>query len=79
MDKPPTLEYKRAPCPQCGARTYRQAETRCRPTRDMTDEYTCPGDDGHEWPDGYLRQPTKESIRRLNDWTEVNWIEDDGE
>lgn len=30
-------------CSVCGAKTYREAETRCQVTRDCMDEYECKG------------------------------------
>lgn len=31
-------------CSKCGARSAEEAETKCRPSRDITDEYGCPGE-----------------------------------
>jgi hypothetical protein len=36
-------------CSQCGACNQEQAEKRCTASRDITDEYSCAGDD--LWPD----------------------------
>lgn len=62
----PGLSYERAPCPRCGAVTAAEAEGRCQPTRDHTDEWTCPGDE--EDAEGFLMQPTAASIEALDAW-----------
>lgn len=35
---------KRIQCSRCGARKEQTAETKCKPIRTITDEYTCPMD-----------------------------------
>ncbi len=37
--------YKASKCPQCKARTLDEAEKLCRPTQDVTGEYSCAGDE----------------------------------
>lgn len=61
----PAMTYKRGPCIKCGARTEKQAETKCRPTQDMTGEWSCPG----EFDDkGWSKVPSPESIKAIDDW-----------
>lgn len=38
------MTSNRLKCSWCGARKEQTAETKCRPMRDYTDEYTCPMD-----------------------------------
>lgn len=64
-EKPPALKFKEAPCILCGARTERQAETRCKPSLGIDDEYTCPGEFNAR---GYSHVPTPESMKWLDDW-----------
>lgn len=61
----PEIRYKRGPCITCGARTERQAETKCQPTQDQTGEWSCAGDFDVT---GWSRVPTAESIRELDAW-----------
>jgi hypothetical protein len=65
--EPPKAEYRRAACPRCGARTERQAETICRPDRDITDEYTCPAGEKTD-AQGFFIQETPASINLWVDW-----------
>lgn len=66
-DPEPALVYVRAKCPKCGARTLKQAETMCRPTLGIDDEYTCPAGENEDAA-GFLRQPTTASIKAQDDW-----------
>ncbi len=34
-------EFIPAPCPQCGARTIKEAEQKCRPTQSQCGDYYC--------------------------------------
>lgn len=53
------------PCPGCGARTEKEAETMCRPTTDQTGERSCCGEFNDE---GISVQPTPESIAAMDAW-----------
>lgn len=61
----PALEYELAPCPKCGATTEARAEKLCRPVRDFTDEYVCPGEFDQA---GRAIQPTAASIKARDEW-----------
>jgi hypothetical protein len=61
----PPLHMKRAPCPQCGARTEKQAETMCKQTLGWDDEYHCAGEFDAK---GWSVQPTPESIKAIDEW-----------
>ena len=63
----PALLFERAPCPKCGATTAQEAETLCKPIRGVDDEWTCPAGE-QEDAEGYLLQPTRESIKALDAW-----------
>lgn len=65
----PSLEFKHAPCVKCGARTERQAETKCKPVQDMSGEYECPGEFDKQ---GKSIVPTELSIRRLDAWCKAD-------
>lgn len=65
----PGLDYERAPCPRCGAITSADAEGKCQPERDYTDEWTCPGSE--EDAEGFLLQPTAASIAALDAWCDA--------
>lgn len=68
-DPMPALDYTPAPCPQCGARTFAEAETKCTATQGMDGDYHCAGGDCPEPSEGdLLRFPTDESIARLEAW-----------
>lgn len=64
-DPRPPLKFKRTPCPQCGARTEKQAETMCKQTLGYDDEYHCAGEfDANGWS----IQPTAESLKANDEW-----------
>jgi hypothetical protein len=65
----PGMDYERAPCPRCGATTIVEAETRCRPERDITDEWVCPAGENED-AEGYLCQPSAQGIANLNAWVD---------
>jgi hypothetical protein len=65
-EEPPALDFVRRPCPKCGSRTERQAESRCRPTQGYDGDYHCPG--GEDWRNGWRVEPTARSIKRLDDY-----------
>lgn len=74
----PKRELKRAPCPRCGARTLRQAETRCRPQRDFTDEYVCPsGDEADVDEHGFFRVETDRYLKKMDEWYRAAGFYDD--
>lgn len=52
-------QTKRSACPKCGARTEKQAETKCRPSQDETGEYSCPGSEATVDAQGWFLGPTK--------------------
>lgn len=64
-DPMPSMEFKRGPCVKCGARTERQAETRCKPTQEIDGDYHCPGDFNEA---GWSIVPTKAGLDRLDAW-----------
>lgn len=65
MDRQPELKFKRSPCPQCGARTEKQAETMCKQTLGYDDEYHCSGEFDAK---GWSMTPTTESLAALEAW-----------
>ncbi len=74
MSEPmPKIEYAPAPCPGCGARTFKEAETMCRPTSDETGERSCAGTDCPEpAPNDLLMFPTAASLAALDAWCDRN-------
>lgn len=66
-DIAPAILYSRQPCPKCGAVTEKEAETKCQPVRDFTDEYTCPGGERAD-AEGFILLPTAESLAALDAW-----------
>lgn len=63
----PKQEKAHAPCVKCGAMTELEAETKCRPSQDMSGEYECPGDfDEH----GRSVVETQASIAAMAAWYE---------
>lgn len=48
MTEKPPAEWIKGPCPDCGAVTLKEAETRCRPQSDQTGEVFCPTTDAPE-------------------------------
>lgn len=71
------LVFVPTPCPSCGAKTEKEAETMCRPTSDETGERSCNGDFNAE---GISVQATPESIAELDRWcTEQAQRDDDAD
>lgn len=64
--QPFELEFERRPCPDCGAETDVEAETKCRPSRDATDEWVCAAEKTDA--EGFFIFPTAESLARYCDW-----------
>jgi hypothetical protein len=62
---------KRAPCPTCGARTEKQAGTRCQAQQDQTGEYWCPGTDVPTDKAGFFLYETAKSIARFDAWIDT--------
>lgn len=68
-ERMPALELAPSPCPQCGAVTFAEAETKCTATQQMSGDYECPGTDcPDDAPGGLMMFPTEESLARLNAW-----------
>lgn len=44
-DPMPALDFVPKPCPQCGARTARTAEKKCKATQNISGDYECAGSD----------------------------------
>jgi hypothetical protein len=59
------LVFVPTPCPTCGARTEKEAETMCRPSSDETGERYCNGEFNEA---GIAVQPTPESIAAMDAW-----------
>lgn len=76
MNAMPELKYVRRPCRQCGARTSKQAETRCTATQGMDGDYECPGTDCKE-DRGWLLFPSDASIAALDEWYHQQGLADD--
>ncbi len=49
-------EFIPAPCPQCGARTIREAEKKCRPTQSQCGDYYCVTPDSAPETRGLIHQ-----------------------
>lgn len=64
-DPMPNLDFVRRACSQCGARTEKQAETKCTATQGMDGDYHCAGEFNE---DGWSVAPTAKSLKRLDDW-----------
>lgn len=72
-------DFRRSPCPQCGARTENQAETRCTASPGIDDEYHCAADEGIVDKQGYFKFVSKAAIKRADREFE-KWLEtEDGE
>jgi hypothetical protein len=65
VERAPAVEFKRAACSKCGAKTETEAGRLCRPVQDISGEYECPGEFD---PSGYCVVPTKESLKALDQW-----------
>lgn len=65
MAKKPKLVWVREPCPECGAATGAEAETKCAP------KLHCPAS-GITDRGGYLIQCTDESLKACEAWERVN-------
>lgn len=61
----PSLEYRLAPCPGCGARNVEEAATMCRPASDPTGEVYCVAEFDCK---GRSIQPTDASLAALDAW-----------
>ena len=64
----PAAKYKLGPCSQCGARTERQAETRCRATQGIDGDYHCAGEFD---ANGRSIVVTPESIKAIDAWCDA--------
>ena len=70
-DPIPSLEYEPSPCPQCGAVTFIEAETKCTARQQMDGDYYCAGTDCPETdPQGRMLFPTQVSLTALGLWYE---------
>jgi hypothetical protein len=59
---------KRTPCPDCKAKTEKQAEKMCKPQRGYDDEYECTGMYMAVDKQGYLTNskfPTEEDLEQI--------------
>lgn len=65
VEQMPLVKFVRKPCAQCGARTAGQAETMCKQTLGIDDEYHCAGEFDKA---GWSVRPTPESIKAIDDW-----------
>lgn len=65
MSRAPALQYERAPCPWCGAKTEDEAGTMCKPKSDQTGEVSCAGDFDAA---GFSIAPTAASLAALDAW-----------
>lgn len=77
MGEMPGLKYVRRPCPQCGARTSLQAETKCTATQGMDGDYHCAGNDCKEDAHGWMLFPTDASLAALDGWYHQQGLADD--
>ena len=77
MGDAPELKYARRACPQCGARTSRQAETVCKATQGMDGDYHCAGNDAKEDAHGWLLFHTEASLNALDAWYQQQGLMDD--
>ena len=76
MTAMPELKYARGPCPQCGARTAKQAESACTATQQMSGDYECAGSDCKEDSHGFFRFPTQASLAKLDRWYDEQGMRD---
>ena len=59
------LVFVPTPCPRCGARNEKEAETMCRPNTDQAGERSCVGEFNEA---GIAVQPTPESVAAMDAW-----------
>jgi hypothetical protein len=63
------LDYERAACPMCGARTLEEASTLCQPYQTEDGDAFCDGDKADD--EGFILQMSAAGAARLDAWVDA--------